>query len=71
MKYSESKIIDFLQNENTNVTWNQFAEMLYDKFGNEIESLIGHACTLTGNDFLSKEGTENLKNAKKYLNKVF
>ena len=31
MKYSESKIIDFLQKENTNVTWNQFAEMLYDK----------------------------------------
>ena len=67
----EDKLIDFIKNELTDITWNEFAKILHEKFGDETESLAGELAVLLDMDLLSREATESLKQARKHLNVVF
>ena len=70
-KYSIIKITDFLENDETNYNWVDFALMLTDKFGDEINELLYCLSSNSGGDVLREEANEKVKKAMKLLNEVF
>jgi len=71
VKYSRAKVIDFLDNEFTNITWDEFVDMMHDKFGDECESMLGCMAVKFEREVLTKEATESMNKAVKLINEVF
>lgn len=73
MKYNIKKINEFLENDDTDLSWNDFSKMIINKFGKTetLEGLMTALCTETKCDFISQKRVGKIQSAIEILNREF
>jgi len=70
MKYSTKKIIDFLDSDETKLSWDDFVSMLHNKFGDEIDCMLPGICDRVEYKYYRNDVAKHIEEIKKLANLI-